>query len=271
MKKIKSTISISTLIICLLFPVITSAETIILKSGKTVEGKIIEKTDKYIKIDFQGMPLTYYSDEIESIDGKKLSGYSQEVVSNQESKNIEETKSAQNQNNPPKETGVVLSDRTQTEVGVEEYGQEIIKKVTYDFGPEHMVAELEPESKIAWLINSGNSSEKNRYFFAVLSMDQVKMLNSKYGGYRNWATCNSAGAGEGQNSISTAILITKDPVVERKLKQILKIALNSPVVEITGSKLKIVEYTYNKIKAAFSSPMVYYLVSDIEVIQSRYP
>lgn len=48
------------------------AETIYLKSGKIVEGKLIEKTDDYIKIDFQGVSLTYFLDEIEAIDGLKL-------------------------------------------------------------------------------------------------------------------------------------------------------------------------------------------------------
>ena len=65
---------ISVLLICLCLPIFTFAETIGLKSGKTVEGKLIEKTDKYIKIDFQGVPLTYFFDEIESIDAKKI-GY----------------------------------------------------------------------------------------------------------------------------------------------------------------------------------------------------
>ncbi len=49
------------------------AEIITLKSGKTVEGKIIERTDKFVKIDFQGVPLTYFKDEIESIDNQTLS------------------------------------------------------------------------------------------------------------------------------------------------------------------------------------------------------
>ena len=52
------------------------AETIILKSGKTIEGKLTEKTDKYIKIDFQGEPLIYSLDEIESIDGKRVAASS---------------------------------------------------------------------------------------------------------------------------------------------------------------------------------------------------
>ena len=53
-------------IIFVVYPVY--AETIVFKSGAAIEGKLLEKTDKYIKIDFQGVPLTYFFDEIESID-----------------------------------------------------------------------------------------------------------------------------------------------------------------------------------------------------------
>jgi len=67
------------LIICLIFPIIVFAETVVLKSGKTVEGKLIEKTDKYIKIDFQGVPLTYFSDEIESVDRVNIDGTEKRV------------------------------------------------------------------------------------------------------------------------------------------------------------------------------------------------
>lgn len=52
---------------CLCFPVFIFAETIILKSGKIIEGKIIERTDKYVKIDFYGVALTYFLDEIQNI------------------------------------------------------------------------------------------------------------------------------------------------------------------------------------------------------------
>lgn len=68
------------LLICLCLPVFTFAETIVLKSGKTIEGKLIEKTDKYIKIDFQGVPLTYFFDEIESIDGTLIGTPKQPVT-----------------------------------------------------------------------------------------------------------------------------------------------------------------------------------------------
>jgi len=51
----------------------TFAETIVLKSGKTIEGKIIERTDEDITIDFYGVPVPYFLDQIESVDGQKLS------------------------------------------------------------------------------------------------------------------------------------------------------------------------------------------------------
>ena len=65
-------ILISLLLLVFLFPITIFAETIILKSGQKIEGKIIEKTNDYIKIDFYGVSLTYFLDEIESIDGIKL-------------------------------------------------------------------------------------------------------------------------------------------------------------------------------------------------------
>jgi len=66
-------IIISMFSIFFLAQTISYAETIVLKSGKTVEGNLIEKTDKYIKIDFQGIPLTYFFDEVQSINGEIVS------------------------------------------------------------------------------------------------------------------------------------------------------------------------------------------------------
>lgn len=62
---------IGLLLIALIFPSFIFAETIILKSGEKVEGKIIERTDDYIRIDFYDVPLTYYLKNIKSIDGKE--------------------------------------------------------------------------------------------------------------------------------------------------------------------------------------------------------
>ena len=57
------------LVLSLYFSTLIFAETIVLKSGKTVEGKIIEKTDRYIKVDFHGVELIFWLDEINRING----------------------------------------------------------------------------------------------------------------------------------------------------------------------------------------------------------
>lgn len=43
------------------------ADSIVLKSGEIMEGTIVEETDKYVKIDYMGVPLTYWKDNIEKI------------------------------------------------------------------------------------------------------------------------------------------------------------------------------------------------------------
>ncbi len=43
------------------------ADTIKLKNGRTFEGHIVEKTDKYIKVNISGVIITYYSDEISEV------------------------------------------------------------------------------------------------------------------------------------------------------------------------------------------------------------
>ncbi len=79
------------LLLTLCFPISTFAETILLKSGKTVEGKLIEKTNNYIKIDFQGVSLTYYFDEIDSIDGVNPALKSAQELDFSKEKNLNES------------------------------------------------------------------------------------------------------------------------------------------------------------------------------------
>lgn len=58
-------------ILFLFFPKASWAETVILKSGKIIEGKIVEKTGQYIKIEVDGMPLYYERKFIADIDENK--------------------------------------------------------------------------------------------------------------------------------------------------------------------------------------------------------
>lgn len=62
------------LIFCFSFLGLGFSQTIILKSGQKVDGKIIEQSDKYVKFDFQGVELIFYNDEISSIEQESAAG-----------------------------------------------------------------------------------------------------------------------------------------------------------------------------------------------------
>ncbi|MFA6281643.1 MAG: tetratricopeptide repeat protein [Candidatus Omnitrophota bacterium] len=70
-KKIIAILSLFLLFIPLLF-----AETILLKNGKTIDAKIVEKTNEAIKVNIEGISLTYYLADIETIDGAKTTASS---------------------------------------------------------------------------------------------------------------------------------------------------------------------------------------------------
>jgi hypothetical protein len=46
---------------------IASADTVRLKNGNVVEGKVIERTADMVKMDIGGVTLTYYADEIDTV------------------------------------------------------------------------------------------------------------------------------------------------------------------------------------------------------------
>ena len=69
----KRLICLIAVLLSLSFSIPVFAETVILKSGKKIEGKIIERTDDYVKVDQYGVPITYFLDDIESIEGDSVS------------------------------------------------------------------------------------------------------------------------------------------------------------------------------------------------------
>ena len=67
----KSTLILA-LFLCLFLPLSGFATTIVLKSGKTAEGKYLNQTDESITIEIEGIALTYYFDQIETIDEHEI-------------------------------------------------------------------------------------------------------------------------------------------------------------------------------------------------------
>ena len=65
-------LSVGLFILCFSTDIVL-AETIYLKNGRSVTGVIVEKTDRQIKVEVDGFPLTYYLDEVDRIgDGASL-------------------------------------------------------------------------------------------------------------------------------------------------------------------------------------------------------
>lgn len=62
---------------------IACAETVVLKSGKTIQGKILEKTKDYIKVDYKPSPVYYNWDSIDTIDGQPVPGRQQKAAPKQ--------------------------------------------------------------------------------------------------------------------------------------------------------------------------------------------
>src|SRR4030042_232058 len=48
------------------------AETVVLKTGAVIEAPIANRSETALKVDIDGLLITYYLDEIESIDGQRL-------------------------------------------------------------------------------------------------------------------------------------------------------------------------------------------------------
>ena len=57
---------------CSCFTLPAFAETIVLKSGEKINAGVIEKTDNYVRVDFNGALISYRTFEIKSIDGKDI-------------------------------------------------------------------------------------------------------------------------------------------------------------------------------------------------------
>lgn len=68
MKNKRLVVIIALLLAVFSFPNFISAETVVLKSGKTIGGKILENTDSYIKLEtLDGQPIYFYKNTIASI------------------------------------------------------------------------------------------------------------------------------------------------------------------------------------------------------------
>lgn len=130
------------------------AETIILKSGKKVDAQIIERTDKNIKVNLGGVTLTYYFDEIESIDG---------IAQGKEEKEIQLSSTA-------------TADLSSNGIDIEHI-RRLLKELRY---PEHCWSDIEKEL-VAFLTKINFSQLKNKAQYVKNNPSQLKDLLTEIG------------------------------------------------------------------------------------------
>ena len=70
------------LLFVVIFAVNAHAETLTLKNGSKVIGKILSKDGKKVRIEVDGAPMTYYMDEIDNLDGASMKADAPVVVPN---------------------------------------------------------------------------------------------------------------------------------------------------------------------------------------------
>lgn len=67
-------ILILSLLFMMILPVMGHAETIILRSGKEIKGKILEQYEDYIRVEVDGNPVNYYRFQVERIEKDPVPG-----------------------------------------------------------------------------------------------------------------------------------------------------------------------------------------------------
>ncbi|MCK9604311.1 MAG: hypothetical protein M0R66_08145 [Candidatus Omnitrophica bacterium] len=142
--------------------------------------------------------------------------------------------------------------------------------VTIRYGNTFIKAKMKPEAKEDFLVNNGFEGKKSDGWFFVIPMEQAKAMKATYG---DFVHCNSPGASAGKESLQMLMLFTAEQQTREKIKKVIKRSLNSPIVEIRGSKLEIEEHFVGTTKYSQFDPNMpenYYLIKDISITQEYY-
>ena len=141
---------------------------------------------------------------------------------------------------------------------------------TIRYGDTFIKAKMNPETIEGFLVNNGFEGKKSDGWFWVIPMEQAKAMKAQYG---DFVHCDSPGASAAKGSLQMLVLFSADPQMRNKIKKVIKRSLNSPVVEIRGSKLEIEDHTVGNEKYRqfdLNTPELYYLIEDIRIAQEHY-
>ncbi len=150
---------------------------------------------------------------------------------------------------------------------------------TIRYGNTFIKAKMEPEGTEDFWVNNGFADKRSDGWFWVIPMEQAKAMKASYG---DFVHCGSPGASAAKGSLQLLRVFTADPQMREKIKKVIKSSLNSPIIEIRGSKLMIEEHLIGNKKYLASyqngpenfiniSPSeICYLIKDILIVQERF-
>ncbi len=154
------------------------AETIVLKSGDRIEANIIEKTDKFITIDYKGISISYYIFEVKSINGEDVSMPAASVILGEQGKPKAET--------APSALGSVDSEVAKIDIispemylkrGVAYYSKGNFNQAISDF---NKAIKVDPNYSIAYLKRGLAFFEKKDIAQAISDYTKAIAINPAY-------------------------------------------------------------------------------------------
>lgn len=150
---------------------------------------------------------------------------------------------------------------------------------TIRYGNTFIKAKMKPEAIEDFWVNNGFEDKRSDGCFWVIPMEQAKAIKASYG---DFVHCDSPGASAAKESLQLLRVFTADPQMRERIKKVIKSSLNSPIIEIRGSKLRIEEHLIGNKKylASYQNgpenfinigpSEICYLIKDILIVQERF-
>jgi hypothetical protein len=262
-----------------------------MKSGKVMTGEVLKKGNHFIKIDFEGVPITIYDDEIDNIN--VLTKASSSPVPDVETKVIvvPNVQPETNQNAAPP-VAVKEDHPIEEEQPVKEVQPVDDSPLFFQDGPRQVTYVREEAYSDQGVVVGGNiNTAKNNVngvetpstmiygTLFLLPIAKATELTAKYG---DILQCSNAGKEETKASTMAVNLIAANDMVKTQMKRIFELVNSNldndlrkiPVIQIESFKLRKISDKVvldgHEIPGGIDDPLPIYLVNDVRIVKEDF-
>ena len=140
--------------------------------------------------------------------------------------------------------------------------------VQIEHGDMRIFAQAMPESSYTFVINNGSNIGYSDGLFSVWTMEQADALKARYGDFTH---CNSPGSQAGMNSLSNIMVFAVDDSVRVKIKDLIRVSKNEPIVELRACQLNIERMVKNNnMRIMWAGEELFYLIKDVSILKENY-